>query len=165
MYSSSLGLRLLRIWIELRYLLSSLKVCWQSSVNKKFGTFLSFLKNRRDLSTNLDTNLFRAIMRPVNLCTLLTQVGVGISSRAYIFAGLGSISLQLTMYPRNFPPWMKNAHFAMFNFILYCWSTRNTSFKFATCCSNYLLFTIISSTYTSTFFSIWFLNILFINLW
>ena len=98
-------------------------------------------------------------------CSSFTVFREDISRIALTFLGFASIPLWDTMNPRNFPKETPKAHMDGFNFMLYYLSVLKVSLRLSRWSSSSLLFTSISSTYTSTFLPICLLNIWFTNLW
>ena len=127
-----------------RYVFKSWKALWHSSVHS--NAFFRTLKNDKHLSVALETNLLKAVTRPVRNWTSLILYGGFISRIALIFSGFASIPLYETMNPRNFPDTTPKAHLLGFNFILYHLSVLKVSCKSSRCFPSSSLFTNMSST-------------------
>ena len=122
-------------------------------------------KNGRDLSADLLIKRVSAAIFPVNLCTSRMFFGSGKLSMASTFSGLASIPLSLTRNPRNFPDLTPNTHFFGFSFMPYCLNVANVSRRSAMWLASFLLLTMESSTYTSTFRPFCCANILSTSFW
>ena len=105
-----------------------------------------------------------AAKQPVRHCSFLLQLGADASMTALIWFGLTSISLCVTMNPKNLPALTPKAHLVGLSFMLYPLIKIKISSKCWACSLLVLLFTTKSSIYTSTMHSISGLKIFFINL-
>ena len=107
------------------------------------------------LSVALETNLFWAATFPIKLYISFIVFGDLTSIIAFTLSGFASIPRWDTMNPKNFPEVTKKTHFLGFNFILYLCSVLKVSFRSSKWLGLSLIFTSISSMYTSTFLLIW----------
>ena len=110
-------------------------------------------------------NRFRVANFRVRLCISLSVRGDFISMTGKIFLGFASITLWLTMNPKNFPKLTLNTHFYEFSFILYLISSSKVSSKCSMCSVESLDFVIMWFTCNSIVRLINGLKILLTNLW
>jgi len=69
------------------------------------------LKNGRLRFVDLEMNLLRAAIWPVNFYTSFLFEGSAIDMIAFVLSGLALIPSELTMYPSIFPLLTPNTHF------------------------------------------------------
>ncbi|XP_068476539.1 CASP-like protein 4A1 [Phaseolus vulgaris] len=96
---------------------------------------LSALEIRMPLSSLADTNLDKAVMRPINYCTSLTEIGLLMNIIAAHFSGFTCIPGSVSRNPKNFPASTPNTHFSRFSFNLYLAIVVHSSSRSATYCS------------------------------
>ena len=116
--------------------------------------FFQYLEEWHALVCCLEANLFTATTFPVKLCTSFTVFGDLTSIIAFTLSEFASIPHWDTMNPKNFLEAIAKTHLAGFNFILYLRSVLKVSLRSSKWLALSLLFTNISSTYTSTFLPI-----------
>ena len=132
--------------------------CTKSSSHSSLhSNFLLFLIRRiigPVFLANLGMDLDMAVNFPTSLWISLTFFRLLISTIAWHLFGFTSISLCVSMNPRNVSPSMPNTHFSRFSLMFYLRKASSTSTRLSRCCSHESNMTTMSSTYTSTFLPI-----------
>ena len=90
---------------------------------------LRVIKNGFNKSVKQDMNRPRAASWPVNYCTPFLEVGTWESIIALNWIGLASISLWVTIKPKNLPELTPNAHFKGLSFMLYFCNSSKASYR------------------------------------
>ena len=140
-------------------LASSRRLCIRQSIER-----LSLRLKGRHLFVAREINLFKIANFPVKLCTFFIVFEDFISIIAFILFGFPSMPHWDTMKPKNFLDKTVKTHFIGFSFVLYLRSVLKVFLRLSRWYVSSLLFTNISSTYTSTFLHICWENIRFTNL-
>ena len=145
-----------------RYHLSSWNAMTHSSDHSNSFHLCSRRKKCLHLSADLDINRFRAAIIPVNFCTSLGFRGGYQLLMALIWSGFTSISLLVTISPRNFPKPTQKEHLDAFKCSLCFLRISKILVRSVKYSDTNLLFTTMSSIYTSTFLPSYSSNILVI---
>lgn len=112
-------------------------------------------KNGRLFSGDLEIILLSAARWPVSLCTAFLFVEGSIWSTASICVGLASIPFLETRQPRNFPFSIRKILFSGLSLRPALRKLMNVSLKSAMWSSFFVLCTMMSLTYVSTFLPHW----------
>ncbi|GJU85410.1 hypothetical protein Tco_1292956 [Tanacetum coccineum] len=127
--------------------------------------FFKVLNSGKDLSAELERNLFKLASFPLRLWTSLIVRGDGSHNTAFVFSGHGFIPSGLIMYPKNIPSTALNLHFLGLSFILIFRNVQSvSSITLSIYVSVWLLIT-NSSTYTSMFRPTWLSKALSTSYW
>ena len=129
----------------LRYCLICTSALSHYSSHTFSGFFLRVRNMGRHLSELLDWKRLRAASIPVNLCTSFLELGCSTFCIAWIWLGLASIPLWVTMYSMNFPELTPNKQFEAFSFSLYLPRMSKIDRKSSSCITFALLLTTMSS--------------------
>jgi hypothetical protein len=112
----------------------------------KWPDFRRSLKKDSALSANLEMKRLRAASDPVSFWMSLTRVGGLITSIAFIFSGLASMSRYETRNPNNFPAETPKMHFSGFSLVRVTRSLLKTRARSSTIADPSLVLTTMSST-------------------
>lgn len=134
------------------------------AVHSNLSFFFRVAKKRKVLSPAHNRKWDRAARRYVSCCTFLMLVGLLIPMTVWHLSELDFMPLVVSMYLGNFQARTPKNNFAGFKHMLYFLTNCMTSFKTATWLCPSVVFPIISSTYPSRFFPIWWENIMFMSL-
>ena len=148
---------------EGRYFFRSSKACRYTSDQEKSFICLKVLKNGRHLSADLEINRLSAAILPFNCYTSFFMFRCFMSMIAFIFSGLASIPRCETRNPRNFSEVTPNVYLVGFNLIWCRRSMLKASSRSQIWFEVWVLFTNMSSTYTTMFCPICALKILLMS--
>ena len=110
-----------------RQRLISSNACSQSLVYPIALALFNVRKKDLNLSVNQAMKRPSVARRPMRRCSSFLQLGADVSMIAWIWSGLTSIPLCVTMNPKNLLALTPKAHLAEFNFILYAFIKQKVS--------------------------------------